>query len=187
MITKPLITGAATLVAALAFAFGAGSLVRTLLAPAPEPVAFAALTLSDAPAPVATDAAPIALAPLAAVFGDPRAIPTPLPDEPFEPEPLLPEGQPWDDDVFFEDDFMLRGVIFGDGNSTAIVETPDGTQVVREGSVMLGGEEVLAIFPDGLELMVGNEIFIIGFDDDMMDMPGDGPFPDELDEDDVLR
>ena len=180
MVTRPLTTGAATVVAAAALAYGGWSLVRVLSTPAPQPVVFAALAPAPAPAASGSDAA-APLVPLAAVFGSPDTFAQPDPPEP-EPMDMAPEGQPWEDDFFDETVFSLRGVIVGEDGAFAILETPDGTQVVREGTILPGGEEIMTIGPDSLELLVDDEVYSISFTDDMMD-----PMSDDWNDLDAMR
>lgn len=153
---------------ALAFAGWSANELRLALG-SPAPVApDLALPVVPASEPEPEEVVAV-VQPVAAIFG------TPLPSEPEpEPEPDMPDPS-WDepdpddlsDDAPLPDleGFRLTGMLVDQTGALAILETPDGTLVVREGTILPTGEEVFLIDDDGVELLIDEELFLIEMED----------------------
>lgn len=110
------------------------------------------------PAATPTDWAP--------VFG----IPVPEPQAPPEPEPV-PEPDPGPEAEFDApfvdiDAYRLQGlVVDGEDGGWAMVESDGGVAIYRVGEYLPGGERLIAIDDDGIEIAFDGEYYFIGFDD----------------------
>jgi len=157
--------------AAAIAAFGVGILTLVATTPpaqAPElppPGSLAMLAQPSEAQNAASDTeAARAWAPL---FGEPTPEPVAAPPPPApepEPEPDLPEEEPveYDTSVYF-----LRGLVYQETGGWALLETDEGSVVIREGDILPGGEEVTSIDEDGVEIDVFGDSYFIGFDDDI--------------------
>ena len=147
-------------VVALVALGGAGMLAaRAAMVPGAEVPVFAPLNPAPvAPTePVAATEAP-AVAPLAAVFGVPEP----------EPEPMvaLPADEPMPVDepavsLFDPSIFALRGLLVDGDNALAVLETPEGTMIVRPGMELPGGGRVAMITEIGLEVEADDVFHLI--------------------------
>lgn len=104
-----------------------------------------------------------AAAPTPATWAPLFGTPAPAMDAPPEPAPV-PEREeaPQFADVSL---YVLRGLIYEEGGGWALLETEDGIVVIRQGSILPGGEEVSLIAEDGVEVVIDSELYFIGFDD----------------------
>ncbi|WP_323035476.1 hypothetical protein [Pararhodobacter sp.] len=150
-------------------AFGLGLLALAATTPAPD--------LTDLPLPgsraaqvpdqtATSDPAPEVATQWAALFGTPTPEPVIAPPEPTpEPEPAAPDVIEYDPDIY-----VLRGLVYQESGGWALLETDDGSMVIRRGDILPGGEVVAFIDEEGVEIEVDGEIYFISFDEDM-----DGP------------
>lgn len=178
------------------FGLGMLGLSATLPAPVAAPIP-APQAVIEAPvqADVETAADPV----WPALFGVPTPepvveAPPPEPEPVPEPEPLPepePEPEPEIDEPPFLDMemFVLRGLVYAQEGSLAMLETEDGLLVVRAGDILPSGEEVTEIEEDGIVLTAFGEDYFIGFDDDTDDFDtlDDGIMPMPNDARDVGR
>ena len=169
--TQALISLLALLASAGFAAFGLSQLARGLNAPAIEVAPFAppgrVAAASTGPA-----ANPASAPPWPALFGQPA--PAPEPPAPA-PEPVIDENPFPDDDPYFDTVlYSLRGLVYqGDGLGYAMLETDDGIIVVRQGDSLPGGETVLEVAQDGIEIGFDDDIMFLGFEDGADDTAGD--------------
>jgi hypothetical protein len=152
----PLFLGAAAAGFGLGFLGLAASLPPRVADPLPPPQA---RTPSEAVTADTDEAIPVA--DWAPVFG----VPAPEPVEPPPPEPE-PEPQPVNDEPFFDHDaYRLQGLVVEDGRGWALLESDEGVALFRVGDVLPGGEQLVAIEDDGIEVEVDGAYFFIGFED----------------------
>lgn len=97
-----------------------------------------------------------------AAFGEPTPVATPQPPEP-EPiqQPEFDEPDSYDTSMY-----VLRGLVQDENGGWGLLETDIGSMVVRPGDILEGGEEVLQITAEGIEIGIFDEVYLIGFDDD---------------------
>jgi len=141
-------------------AFGLTQLAASLMvapfdsAPLPPPTRVAA-------APADAQAGAVSFQPWPALFGHPAPPPAPT------PAPIIDENPFPDDEPYFEGvTYTLRGLVYqGDGLGYAMLETEDGIIVVRQGDILPGGETVLEVAEDGIEIGIDDDILFVGFED----------------------
>ena len=152
-------------------AWGLSQLAMGLNAPAIEPVPIAP-PAQAATAPTGPAAIPVSMPPWPALFGQPA--PAPEPPAPA-PEPVIDENPFPDDDPYFDTvPYTLRGLVYqGDGLGFALLEADDGIIVVRQGDSLPGGETVLEVARDGIEIGFDDDILFLGFEDSTDDTAGD--------------
>jgi len=105
----------------------------------------------------------------AALFGEPAPEPVVVVAAP-EPDPIpepVPEPEPFpDEEPFFDTSmYVLRGLVYQDDGGWAILESDEGIVVIRQGDVLIGGEEITEIAEDGVEISIDGEYYFIGFDE----------------------
>ena len=148
---------------------GLGLAALAALAPAPPvprlpPVAARTAEARTAPAP------PEAGRDWAALFGRaPVAAPPPLPQSAPPPQPAYRPAADFDPGIY-----VLHGlaVATDDAEGFALLETPDGAMVLRRGSVLPEGPEVLEITAGGIIIDAFGEEVVIGFQDDRQPVGG---------------
>ncbi|WP_417625853.1 hypothetical protein [Pararhodobacter aggregans] len=157
--------------AAVVCGLGLGLAALAALAPVPRapplpPVTARGIEAGSAPA------VPEAGRDWAALFGrPPAAAPPALPQAPPAPPPE-PAYDPADD--FDPDLYVLRGLAVATDASEgfALLETPDGAMVLRQGSVLPEGHEILEITAEGIVIDVFGEDVVIGFQEDRPSVDG---------------
>ncbi|MCA0203885.1 MAG: hypothetical protein LCH92_06050 [Proteobacteria bacterium] len=158
--------------AAVVCGLGLGLAALAALAPPPRVPPLPPIT-ARAVAAGATPAVPEAGRDWAALFGRaPAAAPPPPPQAAPAPAPP-PAYDPADD--FDPSIYVLRGlaVATDDTEGFALLETPEGAMVVRRGSLLPEGYEVLEITAEGLVIDVFGADVVIGFEEDRQSVDGD--------------
>lgn len=163
-------------------AFGLGMLLLAATAPPPRVATLpspghtaAQATGADDPArsdEAATDVtnAVVAWAPLFGLATPEPVLAPPEPEPELEPEPEV---------VFYDTSaYVLRGLVYHADGGWALLETDEGSLVIRQGDFLPDGEEVLFITQDGVEIEVDGDPFFISFDEDMDRL--DGPMQDQI-------
>lgn len=114
----------------------------------------------------------------AALFGRPP-VAAPAPEPLAAPRPAPPPHDPADD--FDPDLYVLRGlaVATDDSEGFALLETPDGALVVRRGTILPEGYEVLDITAEGIVIDLFGTDAVIGFPEDRQ-AAGSGTYDADL-------
>ncbi|MCB1408749.1 MAG: hypothetical protein KDK22_04025 [Rhodobacteraceae bacterium] len=170
----------ALLSAAAVAGFGLGLMGLALTAPVSDVAPLPPVTAQDtAPSGIRPDTADRAAWP--PLFGSPRR------EAPaVEPTPAI-QTEPEDDTgpMFDPETLVLRGVVVDDVGSIALIETPDGPVLARVGDTLADGAEIVTIEPEGIEVVIDDQLFPITFDETAQSPQGtdtfqEGPVDDPL-------
>ncbi|HPD92494.1 MAG: hypothetical protein H6900_06160 [Rhodobacter sp.] len=150
----------ALLPAAAVAGFGLGLAGLAVTAPAPPvtPLPPVSALAADRPADAPERAARVAWPPL---FGTPapQAAPAPV-SAPRDPEPVAETGP-----IFDPGTLVLRGVVVDAQGSIALIDTPQGAVLGRVGDRLADGAEIVTIDPEGIEVVLDDQLFAITFDE----------------------
>ena len=165
------------------FGLGLGALAALMPAASVPPLPPLA-PVAAMPAPADTgDTAAASRTGWAPLFG----FAVPAPAARFEPEPE-PAQSP---EVYLDlDGYLLQGLVVENEDGYALTNTDDGVVLVRAGDQLPDGTEVLTVTPEGVELQLGDDVFLLTFQDStgsvdvgaydgaVFDTRGDGPVGD---------
>lgn len=111
---------------------------------------------------------PAAATPTASVVWAPLfGVPTPEPIVALpEPEPEMPPQEIIEYDAEI---YVLRGLVYEENGGWALLETEDGYIIIQRDDILPGGEVVVFIDEEGVEIDVEGDAYFISFDEDMVD------------------